>query len=54
MRVKQWIGDGADLKPLSLQEKAVCAGVCVCVCQAQPISAGLSQTSHPQEGARAE
>lgn len=43
MRAWQWVGDGTDLKYLSLQTKAACAGVC----QALPISAVPSQTFPP-------
>lgn len=50
MSIRQWVGGGTDWKYLSLQTKAVCAGVC----QALPISAVLAQTSHPQHEARTE
>lgn len=29
MRVRQWVGEGTDLKHMSLQTKAACAGVCL-------------------------
>lgn len=41
--VWQWVGDGTDLRYLSLQTKAECAGVW----QALPMAAVLSQTSMP-------